>query len=64
MTGEHMKRISKISAVLIALALVFPALAHGVDTYDEQHLASPAPAKNFQATYFKIQLKSPALIQG
>ena len=43
-----MKRTSKISALLIALALVSPTLAHGVDSYDEQHLASPAPAKNYQ----------------
>jgi hypothetical protein len=48
MTGEYMKRISKISAVLMALTLVFPALAQGADTYDEQHLATSAPAKNFQ----------------
>ena len=43
-----MKRISKFSVLLIAVALVSPALAHGADSYDEQHLASPAPAKNFQ----------------
>ena len=43
-----MKRIGKFSVLLIAVALVSPALAHGADSYDEQHLASPAPAKNFQ----------------
>lgn len=43
-----MKRLSKFSVLLIAVALVSPALAHSADSYDEQHLASPAPAKNFQ----------------
>ena len=43
-----MKRRSKFSVLLIAVALVSPTLAHGVDSFDEQHLASPAPAKNHQ----------------
>ena len=30
------------------MALVSPTFAHSADTYDEQHLASPAPAKNYQ----------------
>jgi hypothetical protein len=30
------------------VALVSPTFAHSADSYDEQHLASPAPAKNHQ----------------
>ncbi len=30
------------------MALVSPSLAHSADSFDEQHLASPAPAKNYQ----------------
>ena len=43
-----MKRNRKFSVLLIAVALISPAFAHGADSYDEQHLASPAPAKNHQ----------------
>jgi len=43
-----LKRISKFSILLIAVALLSPTFAHSADSYDEQHLASPAPAKNHQ----------------
>ena len=43
-----MKRLGKFVVLLISVALIAPTLAHGADSYDEQHLASPAPAKNFQ----------------
>ena len=43
-----MKRLGKFVLLLISVALIAPTLAHGADSYDEQHLASPAPAKNFQ----------------
>ncbi len=43
-----MKRLGKFVVLLISVALVAPTLAHGADSYDEQHLSSPAPAKNYQ----------------
>ena len=43
-----MKRLGKFVALLISVALIAPTLAHGADSYDEQHLSSPAPAKNYQ----------------
>ena len=43
-----MKRLAKFVTLLITVALIAPPLAHGADSYDEQHLASPAPAKNYQ----------------
>jgi hypothetical protein len=42
------KRLGKFVVLLISVALVAPTLAHGADSYDEQHLSSPAPAKNHQ----------------
>jgi len=43
-----MKRLGKLASLLISVAFIAPTLAHGADSYDEQHLASPAPAKNYQ----------------
>lgn len=58
MTGEYMKRISRVSAVLLAIALVFPALAHGADIPDEQLTTPRPPVENvggYSGAYYDDQ---------
>jgi hypothetical protein len=38
----------KIALLTLIASLAFPALTQAADTYDEQYVASPAPAKNYQ----------------
>ena len=48
MTGEFVKRISKFSALLIAVALISPAIAQGADSaIPEQWLTLPSPGAGY-----------------